>query len=317
MRLLVPPPQPPDFPNAQTVGHRRGQLWEQLDLPAASRDGFLINLGNTAPLRGGRQIIVIHDAGVFSTPEAYSWKFRLWYKTIQGMLVRNGTPVVTVSEFSRGEIIRHLRASPSQVSVISEGADHMNQIAPDAKILAKHGLNQHGFVLVVGTLAAHKNLHALGSLAQNLEARGVPLVIAGGLGGGAFRGGAGGLPPSACFTGRITDEELKALYQAAACYVFPSRYEGFGLPAVEAMASGCPVVAADIPALRETCGDAAVYCDPLSPENISQQVLRLLDDTALQESHRAAGLRHTQDMTWRNVAQSLLDILSTHVRSTM
>jgi glycosyltransferase involved in cell wall biosynthesis len=315
VQLLAPPPQP-DFPGAMVAGRRRGQLWEQFDLPSAARDGLLINLGNTAPLLSRRQVIVIHDAGVFSTPEAYSWKFKLWYKFMQGMVVRSGTPVITVSEFSRAEIIRHLRAAPSQVAVIPEGSDHMGKITADNGILATHGLKHRGFVLVVGTLAAHKNLRSLGLLAQYLARRGVPLVIAGGMGGDAFRNNTAGLPQPARFTGRVTDEQLKALYQAAACFVFPSHYEGFGLPAVEAMASGCPVVAADIPALRETCGDAASYCDPGSPEDIARQVMLLLDDNSLHAQRCAAGLAHTQNMTWRRAAESLLNILSTHERST-
>ncbi|MDD4936953.1 MAG: glycosyltransferase family 1 protein [Acidiphilium sp.] len=292
-----------------------GQAWEQWDLPGAARDGLLINPGNTAPLRGRRQVVVIHDAGVFSTPEAYSWKFRLWYKTMQGLLVRFGTQVVTVSEFSRAEILRHLRAAPGQVAVMPEGADHIGRITAQADILAVHGLERGGFVLVVGTLAAHKNMRALGTLAQCLAQRGVPLVIVGSLGGNAFRsGGAADLPQPAHYIGRVSDAQLKALYQAAACFVFPSRYEGFGLPAVEAMASGCPVVAADIPALRETCGDAALYCDPLSPEDIARRVLLLLDDTAQQTQRRAAGLEHTRAMTWHRAAETLLNILSTRER---
>jgi glycosyltransferase involved in cell wall biosynthesis len=103
---------------------------------------------------------------------------------------------------------------------------------------------------------------------------------------------------------------LKALYEGAACFVFPSRYEGFGLPAVEAMASGCPVIAADIPALRETCKDAAFYCDPHSQEDIAARVLQLCDDVVLQDTLRSAGARLTRGMSWRLAAEKLLEIVS-------
>jgi glycosyltransferase involved in cell wall biosynthesis len=288
----------------------RGQMWEQWDLPRHAEDGLLINLGNTAPLRARRQILVIHDTGVFSTPEAYSRKFRLWYKTMQAVLVKRGTPIITVSEFSRGEIMRHLHARPEQVTVMPEGADHVERIAAEHDVLAKHGLEKRQFVLAVGTLAAHKNLSALGNLAKRLAHRDVPLIIVGSLGGAAFQSdGASGLPQPARYIGRVSDGQLKALYQAASCFVFPSRYEGFGLPVVEAMASLCPVVAANIPALREICGDAAIFCNPMLPEDIADRVCQILDDNKLQAMLRDAGLARTRSMTWSRAAEVLREII--------
>jgi glycosyltransferase involved in cell wall biosynthesis len=310
LTILVPPPGAPAYPQSRQTGRLHGQAWEQFDLPRAARDGFLVNLGNTAPLRSRRQLVVIHDAGVFSTPEAYSFKFRAWYKTMHSILVRRGIKIVTVSEFSRDEIIRHLRAAPSQVSVMPEGADHVARITAEPGILEKHGLTGTRFVLAVGTLSAHKNLAALGSLAKRLAAQDIALIIVGSLGGAAFQSdGKSALPQPARYIGRVTDGELKSLYQAAACFVFPSRYEGFGLPAVEAMATGCPVVAADILALRQSCGGAALYCDPAAPENIADRVLEVLDDDGLAARLRSAGLAHTQAMTWHRAAQALQEII--------
>jgi glycosyltransferase involved in cell wall biosynthesis len=312
-QLLVPAGGAALHRGARETGHLQGQAWEQRELPHAARDGFLVNLGNTAPLFGRRQLVVIHDAGVFSTPDAYSWKFRAWYKFMQAWLVRRKVPIVAVSEFSRQEIIRHLHVPPAQVAVMTEGADHVRRIAPDPGILHKHGLRHGDFVLAVGTLSAHKNLVALGVLARQLAARNIPLVIAGSLGGSAFQaGGAAGLPQPASYIGRVTDEELKALYEHAGCFVFPSRYEGFGLPAVEAMACACPVVAADIPALRETCGAAAHYADPGRPGMIAARVLDVLDDPALHARLRQAGSTHTQTMTWDRAAAMLIAIITRH-----
>lgn len=310
-RLLVPPGGSDAWEGAINVGRGGGQFWEQWHLPHHAADGILLNLGNVAPLRTRRQIVVIHDAGVFGAPEAYSWKFRIWYKTLQKILVMQGVPVVTVSEFSRIELLRHLRAAPEQVQVIPEGADHINGIVANEAILAKHGLKPGYFVLAVGNLAAHKNLPALDVLAERLVPRGAVLVVVGNLGGKVFRsGGAPDMPQAARYIGRVTDEELKALYQAAACFVFPSRYEGFGLPAVEAMASRCPVVAADIAALREACGKAAVYCDPTSPVHIADSALEVYDDPILQERMCLAGLEQTRDMTWDRAAGALLNIIT-------
>jgi glycosyltransferase involved in cell wall biosynthesis len=304
--VLLPPNAKSELPLRRHIGRLSGQAWEQIELPAVTRDGFLVNLGNTAPLFARRQVVVIHDTGVFSTPEAYSWKLRVWYKFLQGWLVRRRVPVVTVSKFSRDEIIRHLDADPKDVTIMSEGTDHMARIGADAAILQKHGLQTKRFVLVVGNLAAHKNLPALSALAARLAERGVSLVISGSMGGAAFQSVAQiDLPQPALYVGRISDGELKALYQSASCFVFPSLYEGFGLPVVEAMATGCPVVASDIPVMRELFEGFVQFCDPHAPADIAARVLQLLDDQDLRSRLRSVGLDLTKDMTWARAARQL------------
>ncbi|MGE4480808.1 glycosyltransferase family 4 protein [Acidocella sp.] len=302
--LLTPPGGGADWSSAREVGTRHGQGWEQLDLPRAAAGGVLFNLGNTGPLWMRRQLVVIHDAGVFSTPAAYSRKFRIWYKVLQNALILRGAAIVTVSEFSRQEILRHLPARSSQVHVMPEGADHMRRIGTAPEILAEHGLEPGRFVLGVGTLAAHKNLAVLGLLAQRLEERGIPLVMAGSMGGEAFQA-ADKLPQPARYIGRVSDEQLKALYEHAGCFIFPSRYEGFGLPPVEAMACGCPVVAANIPVMREIGYGAVQFCNPHSPEDVAAQVLAVLDSPARQQELRAAGRARAATLTWARAAATL------------
>ncbi len=295
---------PPGAPGARAVGRWQGQVWEQMELPRYVGQGVLINLGNTAPLRLHRQVVVIHDAGVFATPEAYSWRLRSWYRLAHRRLVRTRACIATVSQFARDNLARHLAVPPEAIALVSEGADHMHAILAERSILQT--LPGARFVLAVGNLAAHKNLAALSALAADLARRGVALVITGGLAGAAFRRPReAALPQPAAYLGRVSDGQLKALYQAALCLVFPSRYEGFGLPALEAMASGCPVAAAHIPALRETCGDAAIYFDPASPPDIARQVGRLIDDEALREALRAAGRSRAAGFTWAHAAAQL------------
>jgi glycosyltransferase involved in cell wall biosynthesis len=309
---LLTPPGPIAAPIAGSIqtGRLNGQGWEQLELPRRAADGLLLNLGNTAPLLGRKQIIVIHDAGVFSTPETYPWQLRLWYKAIQKALVLRRTLVVTVSEFARQEIIQHLGARPEDVKVVSEGADHIGRIGADEKILAANNLRPGTFVLVVGNLAAHKNLPALGALAQALAQSGVKLVITGGFGGKAFREmPALTLPEPALYIGRVSDEELKALYGAASCFVFPSRYEGFGLPVAEAMTCGCPVVASGIPVLREIFPQGALFFDPLSPDDIAAKVMQLLADKTMQSKLSEAGIAQTKTMTWQRCGEEMNAII--------
>jgi len=315
LKVLVPSDANQRHPDVHAVGRRSGHVWEQLDLPRHVKDGVLVNLGNTGPLLMRRQIIVLHDAGVFSTPQAYSRRFRSYYKTAQWWIARNGAQIVTVSEFSRAEIVRCLGLSPDSVAVVSEGSDHMDGISAEPDILHRNGLERGRFILVVGNLAAHKNLIALGELARQLAARDMPLVVAGGLPQDVFRDGdTARLPRPARYLGRVSDGALKALYQAAICFVFPSLYEGFGLPAVEAMACGCPVVAADIPGLRETCRDGVQYCDPRSPGDIATQVGRVIDDLTLRETLSRTGRLRAAELTWDRAARNLERVVQAAAR---
>ncbi|MBB2155721.1 glycosyltransferase family 4 protein [Gluconacetobacter diazotrophicus] len=294
----------------QFVGRRQGQIWEQIDLPRRARDGVLLNLGNTAPIMGRRQLVVLHDAGIFSQPDAYSWRFRLWYRVLHNLLLRTRSRLVTVSEFSRGELARHLGVVAERFAVIPEGADHISRLAADHAVLARHGLATERYVLVVGNLAPHKNLASLGVLARMLAARDIALVITGALNRSVFNGQDGiTLPAPAHYIGRVSDTELCALYQNAACFVFPSRYEGFGLPAVEAMACGCPVVASSIPALREVCADAALYAHPDDPVAIASTVARVIDTPGLAQDMRMKGMARAAGFTWDKAARALLDLV--------
>jgi glycosyltransferase involved in cell wall biosynthesis len=300
-----------DGDGARGVGRLKGQAWEQIELPRHVERGLLLNLGNTAPLRLRRQVVVLHDAGVFICPEAYSRRFRAWYKLLHAQLLRRGACLVTVSEAARGDIARCLNADPARIAVISEGADHMASVVPDWSVLERIPHNR--FVLVVGNLAAHKNLPALGVLARTLASRGTALVVTGSLTGAAFEASATDhLPQPACYVGRVSDAELKALYSRAACLVMPSLYEGFGLPALEAMACRCPVAVSRIAALKETCGPAALYFDPCDPADIATRVLRLVDDPLLSERLRFAGMEHVSNFTWGRASSQLAGIIGAY-----
>lgn len=281
----------------------RGNAWEQLILPFLARGSMLINLANTAPLLRRRQVVVIHDAGVFATPEAYSWKFRAWYRWLHRRLARGGTLIATVSEFSRGEIERCLGVPRGGIAVVGEGAEHILRPPRVVPPLARGS-----YALAVGTPAAHKNLAALGKTAAMLRARGLDLVAAGGVAGNVFGAAAwpGGIRP----LGRVDDATLAALYRGATCLLFPSRYEGFGLPAIEAMACGCPVIAASIPALREVCGDAALFAAPDDPKGFATAAARLLDEPSLARHLRDAGQARAARFTWQAAAENLLGAIA-------
>jgi glycosyltransferase involved in cell wall biosynthesis len=293
---------------AQPVGQRHGHLWEQIDLPRAARGGTLISLGNTAPVLAGRgQVVVIHDAGVFDTPYSYSWKFRLWYKGLQHALAKAGAQIATVSEFSRQRIAACLGIDPARITVIYEGADHILRKPADAETLARHDLKAGQYALVVGSRVAHKNLAALSEVAVALQRRGMVIAVAGGANKEVFQAANDSLAERRL--GRTTDAELRALYENAACLLFPSRYEGFGLPPVEAMACGCPVIASRGGAVEEICGDSALYFDTAEPQSIVTAVERLLDEEGLAADLRARGLQRAGALSWVASARMLAQVV--------
>jgi glycosyltransferase involved in cell wall biosynthesis len=294
---------------SRKVGHRSGHAWEQIELPKAARGGTLVSLGNTAPvLAGHRQVVVIHDAGIFDTPESYSLRFRLWYKTLQHMLVKTGAKVVTVSAFSRDRIASRLGIDPARIAVMYEGADHVLRVPADPDTLNRHGLRPGGYALVVGSRVAHKNLTALREVAAVLKKRGMVIAVAGGSNKDVVQNAeVNDLGEKRL--GRTTDGELRALYENAACLLFPSRYEGFGLPPVEAMACGCPVLASGGGAVEEICGDSALYFTSDGRLSIIAAVERLLDEEGLAAELRTKGLARAASLSWDASARILGDVV--------
>lgn len=291
---------------AEILPRGRGHVWEQVELLRRARHGVLVNLANSAPILAKRQLVVLHDAGIFAHPEAYSFPYRLYHKSLERVLARTRTAFATVSRFSRDEIAKYLRIPAGGIGVLSEGADHILRVAPEAGIRERNGLVPRRYVLAVGSLVAHKNLASLGDLAQALARRGLDLAVVGGVAAAVFGSGNTALPQPAKYLGRVSDGALRALYEAAACLVFPSRYEGFGIPPIEAMACRCPVIAARAGAVMEVCGDAALYCDPDDPAQFTAAVGRVLDEPGLADALRARGAAQVRPLTWDNAAAALI-----------
>jgi glycosyltransferase involved in cell wall biosynthesis len=313
---LLAPRGAPDLPLAairlRRVGRLQGHAWEQIELPWHARLGFLMGFGNTAPLALRSQMLTIHDAGVFAVPEAYTRSFRAWYRLLQPLLARRARALVTDSEFSRGELVRYLGASPDRVYVAPLGAEHVLRTPADRGVLARHGLEGSRFVLGVGNQSPHKGWATLVAAFESLPASSCRLVLAGGGLPGIFRDEGLGERDGrgrVLTLGRVTDGELRALYEAATCLVFPSRYEGFGLPALEAMACGCPTIVSRRASLPEVCGDAARYVDPGDPAGIAAAIALLLADPAARADLAARGRARAATYTWERTARCLLGAL--------
>lgn len=297
---------------ARVVGRLEGHLWEQLELPWYARRGLLFSPGNTGPLLMRRQIATIHDAAVWAVPFAYGRAFRTWYRLLLPLLGRSVRRVLTVSEFSRKELSRHLGVHPGSVKAIWEGGDHMRRIASDEGVLLRHKLQRDRYVLAVSSLMPSKNF---GRLVQALEYLGdvdFTVAIAGGYSSKVFSTQTAMQSEHITHLGYVTDGELRALYENALCFVYPSMYEGFGLPPVEAMTCGCPVIVAKAASLPEICGDAALYCDPTDPRDIARAIRLLAGNSSLRDELRAKGRIRAAELTWKACAEGVWSELSLH-----
>lgn len=284
----------------------RGHLWEQLSLAWFARGAVLVGFSYSGPVVKRRQLITVHDATVAAMPSCFSSRYRLVHNTLLALLRRRVAAVMTVSEFSLQEIARHFGIT-GRVVVGREGWAHA-VAAPDgtddAAVLQRHGLRPGGYVLFVGSLKPNKNLGLLPRVLDALPDFPLTIAVAGAADPRVFNQ-AQALPDAVRLLGFVKDAELGLLYRHAAWFVLPSLYEGFGLPAIEAMGNGCPVLSARAGSLPEVCGDAALYFDPLEPASLAGLLRRVVQEPGLREaavSRHGARLAH---YTWEHNAEIL------------
>ena len=268
-------------------------VWEQMVLPGVVRRGRFDVLHSphyTFPLRGrfGR-VVTIHDLSFEHGSAHMALKDRLVFRRVVPRAARAARRVLTVSERTRADLIRLYGLPEEKVVVTPNGVD--------PAFTPGNNLMLGTYVLAVGAVQPRKN--QLRALAAAEEAM-LPLVVAGPVKDEAL--GATLRERGADLRGYVSQEELADLYHGAACLVQASRFEGFGLPVLEAMASGTPVVALDEPALREVAGDAAVFVDE---EHLADGVRRAL---AERDQLVAAGLERARLFTWRATAELTLDV---------
>jgi glycosyltransferase involved in cell wall biosynthesis len=288
------------------VGSLSGHAWEQLELPRYASNGWLLTLCGAPSVLHRAHFFAIHDAALYDMPEGYGLVYRTFYRFLYALSVNRSRAVFTVSDFSQKRLASLFPRVADRIVNTYCGADHS---AP--RISASHrepsipNLPSQPYVLAVSSLAPNKNVKVVAALSNLLAATDLQIAVVGGTNSNVFSPSK--LKSSTILQmGYVNDRTLEDLYRNAACFIFPSLYEGFGLPPIEAMSFGCPVIASNATSIPEICGNAALYFDPTSVEELNSQLQRLLHEPKLAEALTDLGFIQSRKYTWNHVAQTIL-----------
>lgn len=288
-----------------------GHLWEQGYLPLACRGRLLWSPNNTGPLAVRHQVCTVHDLIPLDRPEWFHPRFSQWYEWLMPKLAARVQHIIAVSEFTKERVVELLRVKPEKVSVVPNGIDERFRIHTAEEIQAARdatGIRSDAYLLYVGSVEPRKNVGRLlqaWARVQNEIPAGLDLVVAGAMGASRVFAEAelGRIPDRVHFPGYIASEHLPALYSGAMAFLYPSLYEGFGLPPLEAMACGIPVLTSRGSSLGEVVGEDAVLIEPESVDSIAEGILRIVQDSRLRAELSVAGPKRASRLTWAESAR--------------
>jgi glycosyltransferase involved in cell wall biosynthesis len=279
--------------------------------------GVLFVPAHVVPVWHPRTVVTIHDLGYLHEREAHPARQRHMLDRSTLWSSRTATKIIAISEATKRDLIQRYRIEDERIRVIHHGVSaSFRRVSDDeiARVRAQYALPAH-YVLFVGTVQPRKNIGRIAAAMKIVEAATLPhkLVVAG-------KPGwlddqveqditSTGRPDLIQRVGYVPDVDLPALYAGAGAFCFPSLYEGFGLPVLEAMACGTPVVTSTRGSLPEIAGDAALLVEPASVEAIGEALVLVLSDTNLRDTLINAGQERIRQFSWRATASSTLDLL--------
>lgn len=293
--------------NVVKYGFGNSHFWEQCVFPLfflLKRHFIVFSFTGLGSILVRNKVMTIHDLSFLENPAWFSRSYYYWYKLMTPLAVRSSRHIITVSEFSKREILRFypfLKESNITVAYNAVDEEQFHHLHHQFK-------SSEHFALTVSSLDPRKNFLRLAQAFEGIKGLSLHIV------GNANRvfgkqKGMKSLPKNVQLLGRVSDWDLLQLFHQADCFIFPSIYEGFGLPPIEAMRCGCPVLASDIPVLHEVCGDAADYFNPLDVEDIRNAIQTFIDNMEEKKpAMRERGYKNINRFSWQNSAQILIKL---------
>jgi glycosyltransferase involved in cell wall biosynthesis len=307
------PPGSGDMPlvsvERREIGRTGGHAWEQAELPSALDGSGLLSFCNTGPLLVRKQIACIHDANVWNAPQSYSPVFRSLYRMLLPCLGYRTWAISTVSEYSLGELVGRGIVQAKKAFVAPNGHEHALRWKPQHSEATRLAAS-HDTIVIIGSSAPHKNVGFILDMAERLANAGLRIAVVGAADPRVFRGQSRIEAANIHWLGRVSDGELAALLEDSMCLAFPSLTEGFGLPALEAMVIGCPVVVSDRASLPEICGSAALFAPPDDPDAWFDSFAQLRESQALRLQMIGKGRARASEYSWRATAMRYLEAMA-------
>jgi glycosyltransferase involved in cell wall biosynthesis len=294
-----------------------GQLWEQMMLPLQARGDLLWSPVNTGPIGYANQVVTVHDIAPLDWPDGYSPAFRRWYRYLWKRLLPRVRALITVSDFTKQRLIAEFGLSAGTIHVTHLGVDHQRFFQRSAdeieEVRRKFELPDN-YVLFVGGVSGRKNMRRLLRAWQRLAMSDLHLLIAGAVAPDRVLTGTElpELPANTRVLGHVDDDDLPKLLTGARAFVYPSLYEGFGLPPLEAMACGVPCLASNVTSVPEVTSDAALLVDPTDESALAEGLVQIASNEGLRSRLRMRGLQRAQEFTWQKTAAATKAVLLQH-----
>lgn len=291
---------------------RNGHLWEQISLPRYLKsigNPLLISFTSCGPLFYKNQIMTIHDVSHERHPEWFSKGYYRFYHFMMPRIGKKAHAVLTVSQFSKQEIVDTLNIAADKIHIIHSNVPFHNKPTKEEILNYSRPDKLERYILAVSNMDPRKNFDSLIKAFNNIEDKSVKLYIIG------MRQKAFNTPDlqkmiteRIYLPGFVDDEQLQNLYQGALLSVYPSLYEGFGLPPLESMTFGCPAIVSNIPALKEVTQDAGLYVDPYNIDDITEKINTLLSDENLRKELIEKGLEQIKKYSWEKSAKQVYQL---------
>lgn len=292
-------------------GILKGNLWEQLELPVYTAGHLLISMCTVSTLLKRKQMVIVHDASPIVNPQFFSFIFRLWYRIAVTVLGKVARQIITVSNFSKSELVSRIGIKEGKIEVIYNAADHILRIDDCEQSFKDRILALQPYCLAVSSLSANKNFKVISKAFNQTEFSGYRMLVAGGK---SNTLNYDALDKGITSLGYVTNEQLKYLYTNASLFIFPSFYEGFGIPPLEAMICGCPVLASNASALPEVLEKSVEYFDPGNAEELAIKLHKIVKETQKIEDLRQKGLDQAQKYSWKKSALYLYKLIEKNNR---